>query len=47
MTTKQKLYKEYIEIRNKVLGLLGYELLECSEEFFNSTRFQCEARIHC
>lgn len=44
MTIKQKLYKEYIEIHNKVCGLFGYEPLECSEEFFNSTRFQHEAR---
>ena len=44
MTIKEKLYKEYITIYNKVCELNGKEPLECNEEFFNSTRFQCEAR---
>ena len=44
MTIKEKLYKEYIIIHNKVCELNGKEPLECTEEFFNSARFQCEAR---
>lgn len=44
MTIKEKLYKEYITIYNKVCELNGEEPLECTEEFFNSARFQCEAR---
>lgn len=44
MTQKEKLYMEYITIYNKVCELNGKEPLECSEEFFNSTRFQSEAR---
>lgn len=44
MTIKEKLYKEYITIYNKVCELNGKEPLECSEEFFKSLRFQCEAR---
>lgn len=44
MTIKERLYKEYITIYNKVCELNGKEPLECNEEFFNSTRFQCEAR---
>ena len=44
MTIKEKLYKEYIAIYNKVCELNGEEPLECTEEFFNSARFQCEAR---
>lgn len=44
MTIKEKLYKEYITIYNKVCELNGKEPLECTEEFFNSARFQCEAR---
>lgn len=44
MTIKEKLYKEYIINYNKVCELNGKEPLECNEEFFNSTRFQCEAR---
>ena len=44
MTIKERLYKEYIIIYNKVCELNGEEPLECNEEFFNSTRFQCEAR---
>ena len=44
MTIKEKLYKEYITIYNKVCKLNGTEPLECSEEFFNSARFQDEAR---
>ena len=44
MTIKEKLYKEYITIYNKVCELNGKEPLVCNEEFFNSTRFQCEAR---
>lgn len=44
MTIKEKLYKEYIIRYNKVCELNGKEPLECNEEFFNSIRFQCEAR---
>lgn len=44
MTIKEKLYKEYIIIYNKVCELNGKEPLECNEEFFNSARFQREAR---
>ena len=44
MTIKENLYKEYITIYNKVCKLNGTEPLECSEEFFNSARFQDEAR---
>ena len=44
MSIKEKLYKEYIINYNKVCELNGKEPLECNEEFFNSPRFQCEAR---
>lgn len=44
MTIKEKLYKEYITIYNKVCELNGKEPLECDEEFFNSARFQYKAR---
>ena len=44
MTIKEKLYIEYITIYNKVCELNGKEPLECNEEFFNSARFQREAR---
>lgn len=44
MTQKEKLYKEFIIKKNKYLSLVGEELLEASEEYFNSSKFSVAAK---
>lgn len=40
MTIKEKLYKEYVIVTNKVNTLKGKELMDDSEEFFASNNFR-------